>query len=145
MFKLFKQTSYSSDQALLENKARPDQLPFFLNFLHNFSLSLQFPSPQPSPLLPQPVHDERKALLAATEGLLTTQPRYKASCISWHNISRAMWQLKATFTSSQSSRKRDLQPDWSRPVASGARLSTLRSHCSEAEVPSLSVHDSHVS
>ena len=72
MFKLFKQTSYSSDQALLENKARPDQLPFFLNFLHNFSLSLQFPSPQPSPLLPQPVHDERKALLAATEGLLTT-------------------------------------------------------------------------
>ena len=33
-----------------------------------------------------------------------------ASCISWHIVSRAIWQLKATFASSQSCRKREILP-----------------------------------
>ena len=53
-----------------------------------------------------------------------------------------MWQLKATPPSSLSSRKNEtFSPDWS-CTAFGARHSTLCSHCSEEEVPSLSVLDS---
>ena len=58
-------------------------------------------------LLSQPFHGERMAF---------------AHC-------RAMWQLKATLASSQSSRKREiLSPDQFCPIAFRARLSTLCSH-----------------
>ena len=84
----------------------------------------------------------RKAFLAVTAGLCgrsnpATRPHV---CISWHNISRQMWQLKATLASSQPSRKREIfSPGWSCTVSFRARLST---HCSDEEVPSLSAHDS---
>ena len=52
-----------------------------------------------------------KGFLAVTKRpLWQQQPSNQASCISWHNISRAMWQLKATLPRSQSSRKSDLAP-----------------------------------
>ena len=57
----------------------------------SFRLSLHFLSPHASPLLSQPVHGERKASLAVTNGpLWQQQPSYQASCISWHNLSRAL-------------------------------------------------------
>ena len=51
-------------------------------------------------------------------------------------MSRAMWQLKALA----SSKREILSPDWScSTVTLRARPSTLCSHCSDKEVPSLSV------
>ena len=41
----------------------------------------------------QPVLGERKAFLLWQRASCEQQPSYQASCISWHNISRAMWQL----------------------------------------------------
>ena len=59
--------------------------------------------------LSQPAHGERKACLAVTQRLLWQHPpNYQASRISWHNISRAMWQLNATLASPQSSKKREI-------------------------------------
>ena len=80
----------------------------------------------------QPVHGKRKACLWQ-----------QASCISWHNESRAMWQLKATLARSQSARKRDTySPDPFCPVTLIARLSSLCSRTSDEERPSLSDHHS---
>ena len=55
------------------------------------------------------------------------QPRLlSTSCNSWHNMSRAMWQLDATFATSQSCRKREiLSPDPRSPVTHDASLPTL--------------------
>ena len=51
---------------------------------------------------------------------------YQASCISWHNKSRATWQLNATLASSKSSKKRDtFSPHQFSPITCKARLSTL--------------------
>ena len=140
-----KPTNYSSDQALYSKETMlglTNSLPSQPSF-RNLCLSLQTLSP-PSPLLSQPVHGEREAFLAVTEGLLAaTAPPAGPLAFPGTNTSRAVWQLKATCASSQSSRKREIfSPDWSCPITIRARLSRLRSHCSNEEVPSLSVHHS---
>ena len=67
----------------------------------------------------------------------------QASCISWHNESRAMWQLKATLARSQTARKRDTYSlDPFCPVTLIASLSSLCSRTSDEERPSLSDHQS---
>ena len=52
------------------------------------------------------------------------QPRIlSTSCNSWHNMSRATWQLKATFATSQSCRKRAIvSPDPCSPMTNSASL-----------------------
>ena len=123
------------------NEARPDSLTSFRTFT---SSACHFKFSHHIPLLccrsPSTV---RGFLAVTTRPLWQKQPSCQASCISWHNVPRAMWQLKATLPSSQSSRKRDIfAPDWSCSITFGARPSTWCSHCSGEEVPSLSVHDS---
>ena len=55
------------------------------------------------------------------------QPRLLSTlCNSWHNMSRAMWQLKASFATSQSCRKRAIvSPDPCSPMTNNASLPTL--------------------
>ena len=54
------------------------------------------------------------------------QPSHQAWCISWHIISRAMWQLKATLAGSQSCRKRDtFSPEKKCLITLNASLSSL--------------------
>ena len=56
------------------------------------------------------------------------QPNYRASCNSWRNTSRAMWQLHATLASSQSSKKREILPPGPyNPMTCNASLPTLPS------------------
>ena len=67
---------------------------------------------------------------------------YQASCISWHNIFKATWQLKATLASSQSTGGKDtFSPDQLSPLTCKVKLSTLCSWKSDAERSSLSDHD----
>ena len=48
------------------------------------------------------------------------------SCNSWHNMSRATWQLKATFATSQSCRKRAIvSPHPCSPTTNNTSLPTL--------------------
>ena len=84
-------------------------------------------SPQPSPFLSQPINGERRAFLAVTQRLLwQRQPNNHASSISWHSMSRAMWQLNATSASSQSCKKREiLSPSPHNPMTCSASLHTL--------------------
>ena len=58
-----------------------------------------------------------------------SQPRFlSTSYISWHTMSRAIWQLKATFATSQSCRKRAiLSQDPCSPMTNNASLPTLLS------------------
>ena len=54
---------------------------------------------------------------------LGSHTHYQASYISWHSMSRAMWQLSATFACSQSCRKREiLPPDPCNPMTCNASL-----------------------
>ena len=53
---------------------------------------------------------------------------HQASFTSWHSMSRAMWQLSATFANSQSCNKREiLSPDPCDPMTCNASLHTLPS------------------
>ena len=57
---------------------------------------------------------------------LGSQTHYQASFISWHSMSRAMWQLSATFANSQSCKKREiLSPDPCNPMTCNASLHTF--------------------
>ena len=92
MFKLFKpnQLLKRSSTLLERNKARSDSLTSFPNLLRNFSLSLQIPSPHPSPSCHSPVDGERKAFACCDSGPLCQPPSYQGSCISWQK-----WQLNS--------------------------------------------------
>ena len=100
--------------------------PSFITAACHFNFSHHIPTP----LLSRPVHGERKGFPCCDSGLFRQQQTsHHASCISWHNISRAMRQLKATDASSQSPRKRDIfSPDQFCPITFRARLSTLCSY-----------------
>ena len=50
-------------------------------------------------------HIPSPLIVTARRASWQQQPCYQASCISWHNMSRAMWQLKATLANSQSSQE----------------------------------------
>ena len=133
---LLKRTS-----SLLErNDARPDQLTSFRPFFHTTS-ACHFKFSHQIPLLhchnPSTVRGE--SFPRASWQQLTS---WQASCTSWHNMSRAMWQLKATLASSQSSREKSCHLTGLAPQHSEQGSRTLCSHCSQEEVPSLSVHDS---
>ena len=53
---------------------------------------------------------------------------YQTSCISWHNMSRATWQLNSTSASSQCCKKREiLSPSPDDPMTGSASLHTLSS------------------
>ena len=133
----FRQASHSKKKSEknLKNHTSSDVLPVALLLCFNFSLttSLSF--------LSQPVHGESEAFACSDSGLSwQRQHSFRASCTSWH-ISRAMWQLKATLASSQSSRKRNtLSPDQCSPMTCRARLSTMCSRKSDEERPFLSDH-----
>ena len=69
------------------------------------------------------------------------QPSYRASCISWHSMSRAMWQLKATFANYQSFKKREsLSPSPYNPMTCSASLHTSVSSSGAPEKLSIPPH-----
>ena len=71
-------------------------------------------------LLPSPFCNTRRAQNPNQPRLLST------SCISWHNMSKAVWVPKATFATSQSWRKRaTVSPDPCGPMTNSASLPTL--------------------
>ena len=93
---------------------------FFLHFLS--------PRPYSFSVTARPTVRGRLILLWHWAFSGSINPTYQASCISWHNISMAMWQLNATLASSQSSRKRERETLSSGPyypMTSSAPLHTL--------------------
>ena len=81
-----------------EEKLRPHEITFFRTFFRNFSVPLTSLSPHSS-LHCHSLSTVREWLShTVTSGLFRQQPTsHRASCISWHNIPGAMWQLQATL------------------------------------------------
>ena len=145
-----------SSSLLERNKGRPDSLtsfrPFFTTSACHFNFSHHIP------LLychsPSTVRERLSCCAKETfqRPFWQQHPTYqascitatgRASCISWHNITRAMWQLNATLATSQfSGREKSFHLTGLAPTTFRARLTALCSHCSAGEVPSPSVHDS---
>ena len=93
------------------------------------SFFLQFLSPQPSPFMSQPVHGVREASLGVTRGLLAAADQLPGPhALPAYSMSRATWQLSATFANSQYCRKREiLSPSPCNPTTCNASLHTLLS------------------
>ena len=108
-----------------------------------FLLTSVFSHQITSPFLSQPAHGERRAFFAVTKGLLaaTAQAPSLTPFLAQHFQGDAAAQGHPRKFPIFRNRE-IVSPDWSCSIALRTKLSTLSSHCSQEEVPSLSVHDS---